>query len=140
MRFLMVTHTLKDFEIEKYYENKARFNGVYSKNNLPKKIKDEAYIINLDEYADEDEGTHWIALSCNRRRNSEEIKEFIGNKSIIANIFRVQANSSVLCQYFCIGFIDFMLAGEKLTDFTNLFSPYDLKKNDNIILSYFKDE
>ena len=140
MRFLMPTHTLKDFEIENYYENKARFNGVYSKNNLPKKIKDEAYIINLDEYADEDEGTHWIALSCNRRRNSEEIKEFIGNKSIIANIFRVQANSSVLCQYFCIGFIDFMLAGEKLTDFTNLFSPYDLKKNDNIILSYFKDE
>ena len=140
MRFLMPTHTLKDFEIENYYENKARFNGVYSKNNLPKKIKDEAYIINLDEYADEDEGTHWIALSCNRRRNSEEIKEFIGNKSIIANIFRVQANSSVLCQYFCIGFIDFMLAGEKLTDFTNLFSPYDLKKNDNTILSYFKDE
>ena len=136
----MPTHTLKDFEIENYYENKARFNGVYSKNNLPKKIKDEAYIINLDEYADEDEGTHWIALSCNRRRNSEEIKEFIGNKSIIANIFRVQANSSVLCQYFCIGFIDFMLAGEKLTDFTNLFSPYDLKKNDNTILSYFKDE
>ena len=140
MRFLMPTHTLKDFEIENYYENKARFNGVYSKNNLPKKIKDEAYIINLDEYADEDEGTHWIALSCNRRRHSEEIKEFIGNKSIIANIFRVQANSSVLCQYFCIGFIDFMLAGEKLTDFTNLFSPYDLKKNDNTILSYFKDE
>ena len=140
MRFLMLTHTLKDFEIEKYYENKARFNGVYSKNNLPKKIKDEAYIINLDEYADEDEGTHWIALSCDSRRNSEEVKEFIGNKNIIANIFRVQANSSVLCQYFCIGFIDFMLVGEKLTDFTNLFSPYDLKKNDNIILSYFKDE
>ena len=140
MRFLMLTHTLKDFEIEKYYENKARFNGVYSKNNLPKKIKDEAYIINLDEYTDEDEGTHWIALSCDRRRNSEEVKEFIGNKNIIANIFRVQANSSVLCQYFCIGFIDFMLVGEKLTDFTNLFSPYDLKKNDNIILSYFKDE
>ena len=136
----MLTHTLKDFEIEKYYENKARFNGVYSKNNLPKKIKDEAYIINLDEYTDEDEGTHWIALSCDRRRNSEEVKEFIGNKNIIANIFRVQANSSVLCQYFCIGFIDFMLVGEKLTDFTNLFSPYDLKKNDNIILSYFKDE
>ena len=140
MRFLMLTHTLKDFDIEKYYENKARFNGVYSKNNLPKKIKDEAYIINLDEYADEDEGTHWIALPCDRRRNSEEVKEFIGNKNIIVNIFRVQANSSVLCQYFCIGFIDFMLVGEKLTDFTNLFSPYDLKKNDNIILSYFKDE
>ena len=140
MRFLMLTHTLKDFEIEKYYENKARFNGVYSKNNLPKKIKDEAYIINLDEYTDEDEGTHWIALSCDRRRNSEEVKEFIGNKNIIANIFRVQANNSEMCGYFCIGFIDFMLAGKKLTHFTNLFSPYDFKKNDHIILSYFKDE
>ena len=39
--------------------------------------------------------------------------------------------------YFCIGFIDFMFAGKKLTDYTNLFSPYDFKKNDNIILIYF---
>ena len=43
-----------------------------------------------------------------------------------------------MCGYFCIGFIGFMLAGKKLTDYTNLFSPYDFKKNDNIILSYFK--
>ena len=69
----------------------------------------------------------------------EEIKEFIGNKNIKANIFRVQANNSVMCGYFCIGFIDFMLANKKLTDFTNLFSPYDFDKNDQIILSYFKD-
>ena len=69
----------------------------------------------------------------------EEIKEFIGNKNIKANIFRVQANNSVMCGYFCIGFIDFMLAGKRLTDFTNLFSPHDFKKNDSIIFSYFKD-
>ena len=69
----------------------------------------------------------------------EEIKEFFGNKNIVANIFRVQANNSVMCGYFCIGFIDFMLAGKKLTDFTILFSPYDFQGNDNIILSYFKD-
>ena len=56
-----------------------------------------------------------------------------------ANIFPVQANNSVMCGYFCIGFIDFMLAGKKLTDDTNLFSPHDFKKND-IILSYFNDE
>ena len=56
-----------------------------------------------------------------------------------ANIFRVQANSSVMCGYFCIGFIDFMFAGKKLTDYKKLFSPYDLKKSDSIILSYFKD-
>ena len=45
----------------------------------------------------------------------------------------------MLCGYFCIGFIDFMLAGKTLIDYTNLFSPYDYNKNDSIILSYFKD-
>ena len=44
----------------KYYENESRFNGVYSRDNLPNKIKDGAYVINLDEYSDI--GTHWIAL------------------------------------------------------------------------------
>ena len=70
----------------------------------------------------------------------KKIKEFAGNKNIKTNIFRVQANNSVMCGYFCIGFIDFMLAGKKLTDFTGLFSFYDFKKNDNIILNYFKDK
>ena len=51
-----------------------------------------------------------------------------------------QANNSIMSGYFCIGFTDFMLAGEKLIDFTNFFSPYDFKKNDSIILSYFKAE
>ena len=69
-----------------------------------------------------------------------EIKEYIGNKNIKSNIFWVQANKSIMCGYFCIGFIDFMLAGQKLTDFTSLFSPYDFEKNDDIILSYLKDE
>ena len=69
----------------------------------------------------------------------EEIKKFKGNRNMKANIFRVQANNSVMCGYFCIGFIDFMLAGKTLIDYTNLFSPYDFNKNDSIILSYFKD-
>ena len=69
----------------------------------------------------------------------EEIKEFIRNKNIKANIFRVQANNSVMCGYFCIVFIDFMVAGKKLTDYTTLFSPDNFDKNDQIILSYFKD-
>ena len=64
----------------------------------------------------------------------EELKEFIKNKNIKGNIFRVQENDSVICSYFCIGFIDFMLAVKKLADFTNLFSPHDFQKNDNIIL------
>ena len=69
----------------------------------------------------------------------EETTKFIGNKNIKANIFRGQANNSIMCGYFCIGFIDFMLAGKTLIDYTNLFSPYNFDKNDQIILSYFKD-
>ena len=69
----------------------------------------------------------------------KKIREFIGNENIKANIYRVQANDSVMCRYFCIGFIDFMLAGKTLTNYTALFSPYDFNKSDQIILSYFKD-
>ena len=152
MGFLIPSHPLTNFEIQKYYKNyknEPRFNGVFLRNNLPKNIKDGAYIINLDEYADV--GTHWIALFCKKNEIvyfdsfdveyiPEEIKEFTGNKNIKANIFRVQENNSKICVYFCIGFIDFMLACKKLTDFTNLFSPHDFKKNDSIILSYFKNE
>ena len=92
----MPLHPPTNFEIQKYYQNEPRFNGVYSRNNLSKKIKDWTYVINLDEYVDV--GTHWIALFCNRSEivyfNSfgvehvpEEIKELIGNKNIKANIF-----------------------------------------------------
>ena len=70
----------------------------------------------------------------------EFIKEFPGNKNIKTKIFWVQEDNSIMCGYFCIGFIEHMLAGRKLTDYTNLFSSHDLKKNDNIILSYFKNE
>ena len=147
MGFLMPPHLLTNFEIQRYYENEL--NGGFSRNNLPKKIKDGAYVINLDKYADV--STHWIGLFCNKNEIAyfdsfgvehvpKEIKEFLGNKNIKANIFRVQANDSVMCGYFCIRFIDFTLAGKKLIDFTNLFSPHDFKKNDDIILTYFKYE
>ena len=131
-----------------YYENQPRFTGVFSRDNLPKQIKDEAYVINLDEH--EDTGIHWIALFCKKNKIvyfdsfgvehiPEEIKEFIGNRNIKANIFRVQANNSVMCGYFCIGFIDFILAGKTLIYYTNLFSPHDFDKNDQIIFSIFKN-
>ena len=64
MRFLIPPHPLTNFEIQKYYQNGPKIKGVYSRNNLTKKIKDEAYVINLDNYADK--GIHWIALICNR--------------------------------------------------------------------------
>ena len=91
MGFLIPHHPLTNFEIQKYYKNEPRFNGVFSRNHLPKKIKDGAYVINLDEY--EDLGTHWIALFFNRNEIAcfdsfgvehipEETEEFIGNKNI----------------------------------------------------------
>ena len=64
MGFLIPPHPLTNFELEMYYQNKPRFNDVFSRNNLPKKIKDGAYIINLDECTDV--GTHWIDLFCNK--------------------------------------------------------------------------
>ena len=149
MEFLI---PLTNSEIQKYYQNGPRFNCAFSRNNLPKKIKDGVSVINVDEYADA--GTHWIALFCNRNEIvhfnsfagehiSEEIKEFIeefpGNKNIKVNIFRVQANNSVIRGYFCIRFIESMSAGKKLTDYTSFFLPYGFIKNDDIILSYFKN-
>ena len=100
------------------------------------KIKDRAYVINLDKYSDI--GTHWIAFYVNNENVTyfdsfgveyipKKFKKFINDKNIIANIFRLQAYDSVLCGCLCIGFIDF----------TNLFSPNNFKKNDDIILNYF---
>ena len=128
---------LTNFEIQEYYKNESRFNGVYYRDNLPNKIKDGAYVINIDEHYDI--GTHWIALYVNDKtvicfdsygveHISKEIKKFINNKNIIANIFRIKAYDSIMCGYFCIGFIDFMFNGSSLTDFTNFFSPNNFKK------------
>ena len=130
--FLMSLHTLTNFEIQKDYHN-LRFNGVYSRDNLPK-IKHGAYEINLDECSDIE--THWIVLyvlnndvtyfdSFGVEHIPKEIKTFIGNKNIKTKIFRIQAYDSIMCGYVSVGFIDFMLAGKTLTDFSNLFLPND---------------
>ena len=70
----------------------------------------------------------------------KEIKTFIKNKNIKTNIFRIQPYDSIISGCFCIGFINFMLKSKSLTEYTNLFSPYDFKKNGDIIMSFFKDE
>ena len=140
----MPPHSLTNFETQKYYQNEPRFNEVYSRDNLPK-IKDRVYAINLDEYSDI--GTHWIAFYVKNNNVTyfdsfgvehvpKEIIKFIDNKNIKTNIFRIQAYDSIMCGYFCIEFIDFMPAGKILTDFTNLFSPNNFKKSDDIILNY----
>ena len=68
---------------------------------------------------------------------SKDIKAFINSKNVTTNIFRIQAYNSIMCRYFCIEFIDFMLAAKPLTEYTNLFSPNKFKKIDDIILNYF---
>ena len=91
----------------------------------------------MDEH--KNTGTHWICIFVKKDEViyfdsfgvghiPEEILKFIGNKNINTNIFRIQDYNSITCGYFCILFIEFMLKGKSLTDFTNLFSPWDLKK------------
>ena len=149
-------HLLTNFEIQEYYQNEPRFNGVFSRDNLPNNnihpkglgftVKNGAYVINLDEY--HDIGTHWVALYVNNKTITyfdsfgvehipKEIMKFIVRKKIIKNIYRIQAYDSIMCGYFCIGFINFMFNGKSLTDYTNLFSPNDFNKNNDIILKYF---
>ena len=94
----MSSHPLTNFEIQKYFQNEPKFNGVYSRSNLSR-VRDRTYVINMDEY--ESIGTHWIALYVNNNNVTyfdsfgdehipKEIKNFIGNKIIITNIYRIQ--------------------------------------------------
>ena len=142
----MPPHPLPNFEIQKYHQNKSKFNGVFSRIDLSK-IKDGSYKINLDEY--ESIKTHWRALYVNAENatyfNSfgvehipKEIKKFIGNKNTITNIYRIHAYDSIMCGYFCVGFIDFMLKGKSLLEYSNLFFLTQYKQNDKMKVKYFQ--
>ena len=138
---------MANIEISEYYKIEPRFNGVYSRNNLPSKIKKGPYVISLDEY--ESTGTHWVSLpvkanevfyfdSFGVEHIPKEINKFIDNKKIKASILRMQAYDSIMCGYFCIEFINYMLKGKALLDYANLFSPNDFKYNDRVIKRIFK--
>ena len=86
-------------------------------------------------------GTHLIALYVNAKNVTyfdgfgvedipEEIRKLIGNENITTNIYRIQRYDSIMCGYFWIGFIDFMLKSKGLLEYKNLFSPNEYKKND----------
>ena len=115
------------------------------------KTKDGTYIVNLDGY--EPIGTHWIALYFNDNNwsacyganyldsfwiehISKGVKKIIGKKNTM--IYRIQAYDSIMCGYVCVGFIDFMLNGNSLLDYTNLFSPNKYEKNDKTIIKHFQ--
>ena len=100
----MLPHPLKIFEMQKFYQNEPKFNGVYSKNSLPK-IKDWAFVINLNGY--KSIGTHRIYLNANDDNVTyfdsfgveyipKEIRKFIGNKNIKTNVYRIQTYDSVM--------------------------------------------
>ena len=94
-------------------------------------------------------GTHWIALYENAKNVTyfdifgvelipKEIRKFIGNKNITTSIYRIQAYDSIMCGYFFIRFINFMLNGKSLLEYANLFSPSEYKNNDKMISKLFK--
>ena len=133
----MTPYPLTNFEIDAYYQNEPRFIGIYSRDNLPDKTKDGAYVIDLDDYSNIE--THRIALYVSNKTVTyfdsfgiehiqKEITNFTTNKNIIANIYRVQNHDSIMCGYFCIRFVDFMLMSKCLTDYTNLFHQITLKR------------
>ena len=101
----MPPHSLTNFEIQKYYKNEPRFNWVYYRDNLPNKIKDGVYVLNLDEHFDI--AAHWIAL-CAVNNNvtyldgfgvehiPRKVKIFIDLSIVVTNIFRIQAYDAVV--------------------------------------------
>ena len=134
--------------MQNYFQNEPKFNGVYSRTNLLK-IKDEAYVTNLDEC--KLIGNHWIAFYVNGdnvtyfdsfgvERSPKGIKKFIDNKILITNIYGIQGNDSILCGYFCINFIESMLKDKSLLVYTIYFLLTNMKKkkHDKIILKYFQ--
>ena len=138
-------HPLTNYEIQDYFKDEPRFNGVYSRDDLPK-LKKGAYVINLDH--SKNTGTHWVVIfvkedeviyfdSFGVEHIPKEIMERIKNKDIKTNIFRIQSYDSIMCGYFCILFIEYMLNNKTLTDFTNLLSPWNFEKKEQIIKRYF---
>ena len=133
---LLPFHPLTNIEISEYYANEPRFNGVYSRDNLPNKIKKGAYVINLDEY--ENAGTYWVSLFVEPKYTV--YFDSFGIEHISKEIFRIQAYDSITCGYFFMEVINYMLQGKTSLDYTNLFSPNDFKKNDQIIKRIFNNE
>ena len=147
-KFLVPLHPLNNNKITNYFKYEPRFKDVFSRNNLPR-IKDRAYVVNLDDK--KSKITHWVSLFIDRNAVVYfdsfgieyiplEVLNKIRDKSITHNIFRIRDNESIMCGICCIAFIEYMLAGKTLLDYTNLFSPNEYKKNDKIIYKCFKDK
>ena len=124
-----------------YFNYKARFKVAFSRDNLPR-IKDGAYVINFDDK--QSKGTHWVPLFINKNTAGyfdsvgieyipQEVSSKIKDKSLARNIPRIQSDNSVMCGFYCIAFIEYMIMGKSLFDYPNLFSLNDYQKDDKII-------
>ena len=71
---------------------------------------------------------------------TQEVLNKFKDKFITHNIFRIQSDDSVMCEFYYIAFNEYMITGKTLLDYTNLFSPNGYKKNEKIIYKYFKDK
>ena len=134
-------------KITKYFNYEPMFNSVFSRYYLLR-IKDGVYAINLDDK--QSKGTHWVSSFTGRYTAvyfdsfgieyiPQEVLSKIKNNSITHNMFRIQVVNS-MCGFYFIAFVEYMLAGKSLLDYTNLLSPDDYKKNGKTIYRYFKDK
>ena len=137
----MLLHPLRNVEITKYFSYEPRFNSAFSKDNLPR-IKDGKYVINL--FDKQSKGTHWLSLFFDRHTAvyfdsfkieyiSQEVLSKIKDKFITHKIFRIQDDDFIICGFYCIVFIEYMLAEQTLLEYTSFFSPNIYKKNDKIM-------
>ena len=134
---------MKNLWIQKYHQNKSKFNGVYWINNLPE-IKHRAQARNFDEY--KSIGTQCVTLYV--KANNIVYFDSFGVEHVPKE-FKKPWEAKILYQisieyrhairqYFWTDFIDFMLKDKSLVDYTNLFSPHDYEKIEKIIQKYFQ--
>ena len=127
-KFLVLLHPLNNIEITNYFKYELRFNGIFPRYSWLR-IKDGAYVINLDDK--NSKGKHWVSLFIDKNiviyfdsfgieYIPQEVLNKIRDKSVTDNIFRVQDNECIICGFYCIAFIEYMLTGKTLLDCTNL--------------------
>ena len=125
------TSSFKQFQDYYYFKYEPKFNGVFSRSNLLTK-KDGEYVINLDD--DNSKRIHWVLIFIERNLAvcfdslgieyiPQEVLKKIKDKSIAHNIFRTQYNESIMCGFYFITFIEYMLEEKTWLDYPNLFSP-----------------
>ena len=135
IKFFNSAPSLSHIEINKYINYGPGFHGAFPRQNL-RRIKDGAYVINLDDQ--QRKGTHWVSLFVNR--NTAVYFDSFGIEHIPQEVLSKIRGKSIMCLFYCIAFLEYMIAGKKLLNNTNLFSPNNYEKNGKIIYKYFKDK